>query len=732
VKKIKDEYLYDANKANDKKNIMVMLRTKEKAIAAATSEIFTAEDLEESPEQLRESAEFMEDFISTAENQMKIYKRTNKGTISVNFYPTINEFSSIKNYETYIDIIIESVKKHLSDSNQGLRKMNIAYKFNSDEELRKMNLVLFLFNIIMWYPYIYFRIPITETDIFQPETFYNNKYMDYYNSFSERYRDKFTMAEFSESLFNVQIFMNKVAVEIGPLFGNSISIYDMVKMAKRNAEIAAILNTKVNLENFKVREVEEFLISQTERMLQILLSEDDKNNPLKPFIRARTGVNRHQVSESFVHLGFKPDLDGNTIPITANTNLMSDGLNNPEAIFTDAKGGRKAAILQQKVSEAGYFARHSTFATNDITLNDDPTYSCDTVNLVSIHVENQKQLEALEGRFRKIEDKKYKIITKKDTELIGTKIDIRSPITCAHKENKICKVCYGTLYNVNYGMHAGLFAAIDSNENKTQIGLSAKHVLDTTSDRTEIIDEKMFLVNQNGWLFNLNKNINKDKYELIFNHPDVMIEDPNNYDKYDNYFIDKLVFRNKDTKETFDVYESSNIHLYLSKQLFIALTERKFFSSKINDVIIPLSEFSSNEPFVFLRISNEELTRHIKELTNFIQKGKKPLKEINDYNEYVDKLNKLFRQGRMNIPSVHIEMIIRNLIRNSSNDLEIPNWSIKQTPDMYRLVSLNESILLKNSVVIGLMFEQVKKQLRGTKIYKKKGSSIYSLMFVNE
>ena len=241
----------------------------------------------------------------------------------------------------------------------------------------------------------------------------------------------------------------------------------------------------------------------------------------------------------------------------------------------------------------------------------------------------------------------------------------------------------------------------------------------------------MFLINQNGWLFNLNKNINKEKYELVIAHHDIYSENPNNYEKYDNYYMDKIIFRNINTQETFDVSEKTDIHLYLSKQLFMLLTEKKFFLSDI-DVTIPLTDIKCNEPFMFLRISNEELTKPIKELTKFIQKGKKPLKEIKDYNAYIAKLNTLFRQGRMNIPSVHIEMIIRNLIRDASNDLILPDWTIPQTPNMYKLVSLNESIILKNSVVSGLMFEQVKRQLKGTRIYNKRKSSIYSLMFINE
>ena len=405
------------------------------------------------------------------------YARDNDHHIKVEPYVTVSQFTDLDAYEAYLETIIDKIKTYLSESKKVLRKMYVAYKFDEDDEIRTMSYIKFIFNLIMWRPYLTFKIPLTEEDIFNAEIFHNKKYNDYFDKFSDKYRDNFTMAEFSETLFWTQVYMNKVVTTIGPLFGHSISIFDMLEMAKRNKEVDAIINTEIDLENFKVSEVEEFLTSQTERLMEILLSEDDANNPLKPFIRAGIGVNKNQVKESYVNLGFKPDLQGNTIPIATNSNLMTNGLTTPEAVFVDSKGARKAAILQLGVSTAGYLGRHNTFATSDITLNEDSNYSCDTVNLFKTIPSSIRELEALEGRFRKVGEGKYKIVTKNDTKLIGTEIELRSPTTCANKENKICKCCYGTLYNVNYGTHAGLFAAIDSNEAGTQIRLSARHAL---------------------------------------------------------------------------------------------------------------------------------------------------------------------------------------------------------------------------------------------------------------
>lgn len=281
--------------------------------------------------------------IADIEEKIKKYGKKDAFGIDVAYYPTINGFASIDAYESFINVLIKTIHKEMSDSAERLADMTMAFKFSSDEPLREMPFLHFVFNLIMWRPFIVSGIKVTEQDIFNPEFFRNNEYGGYIDRFADRYRDRFTMSEFSEILHDMQHNMNQMAVNVGPLFGNSISIYDMVKMARKNKEVAEIFNTHIDLDSFQIDEAEEFLRWQTKRLKDILLNEDDENNPLKPFIRAGTGVNDHQVQETMVHLGFKPTIEGDTIPRTTNSNLMGDGLKTPEAVFVDSKGGRKAA-----------------------------------------------------------------------------------------------------------------------------------------------------------------------------------------------------------------------------------------------------------------------------------------------------------------------------------------------------------------------------------------------------
>ena len=241
--------------------------------------------------------------LTKIEEQLKEQGMYNQYGELNKLYPIINEFENIDAYDSYVEALIRGTKRLLSESKDELSKLTIAFKFDSYGDFHEMNFIRFLYNIIMWRPFIVSGIPVTKDDIFNAEVFHNKKYEEYFNKFADKYRDRFTVPEFSEILFDIQVYFNRIAVELGPLFGSSISIYDMVKMAKRNREIEAIMNTEIDLKNFQVSEAEKFLIKQTDRFFQILMNESDKNNPLKPFIRAGVGVNKRQVQEVFIHLG---------------------------------------------------------------------------------------------------------------------------------------------------------------------------------------------------------------------------------------------------------------------------------------------------------------------------------------------------------------------------------------------------------------------------------------------
>src|SRR5690606_2470223 len=132
--------------------------------------------------------------------------------------------------------------------------------------------------------------------------------------------------------------------------------------------------------------------------------------------------------------------------------------------------------------------------------------------------------KTFEGRFMEVGPKRYKMISSKDKGIINTEIKLRSPVTCAGPNNQICRVCYGALWNINRNIHAGLYSATETNESKTQLGLSARHALATNSANAEVVDEMGFLAHTNGWLFILSKSIDLKRYSLLISPADITSE----------------------------------------------------------------------------------------------------------------------------------------------------------------------------------------------------------------
>jgi hypothetical protein len=274
--------------------------------------------------------------LSDIEGRLRAYGAADNG---MKLCPVINEFAEVSEYESYVNMLITETRKDMSISMEDLGQLKMAYKLDSDGPLLEMPFVHFVFNMIMWRPYIVTGIAVTEDDIFAPKHFTNAEYKKFFDRFADNHKDQFTAAGLSEIYHDTQVFMNKLATAMGPLFGNSISIFDMLKMARRNKEVNDILNTHIedDPDKFRVDEAEQFLRGQTDRLFDILLNEMDDNNPLKPMIRAGV-INKHQAQEVFVNVGFKPTLSGDTIPNVTNSSLMGDGLNTPQSAYVDAVG----------------------------------------------------------------------------------------------------------------------------------------------------------------------------------------------------------------------------------------------------------------------------------------------------------------------------------------------------------------------------------------------------------
>ena len=82
----------------------------------------------------------------------------------------------------------------------------------------------------------------------------------------------------------------------------------------------------------------------------------------------------------------------------------------------------------------------------------------------------------------------------------------------------------------------------------------------------------------------------------------------------------------------------------------------------------------------------------------------------------------LLEESKININAVHVEVILKNLIRNSNNLLEPINFKSDEVDDM-KILRVSSAILHSNSVALGISFERIMNQILDPDFYKKDGIS---------
>lgn len=233
------------------------------------------------------------------------------------------------------------------------------------------------------------------------------------------------------------------------LMGMGISLYDIMQVEKRHPEMTELMRASVD-PSLSPKEVETELAERTKKLINIIVN-DSENNDLKSLLIGKN-LKPAQFREFLVKVGFKADINGNTIPVLIDGNFVIDGLKKPSYIYINASGGRKSIILTKiKMGEPGAFAKKLSQATTSSSILGTEE-CCDSVGYIQYHIKDDLFLKLLNGRIYYDQYGTMKKLNwKKDKHLIGKIVPFRSPITC-NGHDGICQACYGHLYELNKGM----------------------------------------------------------------------------------------------------------------------------------------------------------------------------------------------------------------------------------------------------------------------------------------
>lgn len=649
----------------------------------------------------------------------------------------------------HIDATVDDILVHLKAAlpNRAMLPYTMAheinFRFKEGGEVYSLPIINFLYNLILMSPALAMGIKIKHTQIFRPVKLTDGEIVKYINDMIiAKYKDKTNFYTMCEYLEFVKIQFNKITVDMGERLMMSISYKEFISLMKESEETRKTLTCTYDIaEDIKPHELEKMSMDRINAVQRHIISRTD----LSMSNYVTNGLfNTNQFKEFGSHITFKPNFKGETIPMTANTNIIQ-GLNDPISSTVDGFGGRKAEYLKLKVSEAGVLEKNLANLLEDID-SVDMNHICNSPHHRRKHIDSPESLLRVEGRFYtdKPDGTHYQIVGRKDTHLIGKTVYLKTPISCTHpkvREGVICRGCYSELLAViNQERHVGKVTAFFTSNEFQQILLSAKHSNTTTTGEISFNTDfdNFFRLEYNNIVFNdefmdlimdsgpMNpKATSAEDFVLQFNCYGVHKRMPGEGAKYDRCVKDIIIYHKTDD-QTYMISETTEGDIFFSPRL--SHIYKTILTNSTDDIIeIPFSELYGFieddvcEPIFEIVFKNKELAESLNKVQGIFNRN--VIKEYQTYDQILDETIPYFIKGGVKLMDIHVEIIISRLICNSKGKLDI-DW-YADDPE-YTFQRMEAAILNKDALLPSLIFRNPVDQLGGKfGTYEKRRPSCY-------
>ena len=593
-----------------------------------------------------------------------------------------------------------------------VRHRIIYYKFHKGDKVsRSMQLNHFIGNMIFWQPLITVDAVhlLDESWIFDLSRFNSKTLMEYINEkilpvYNTDYATKNAMVD---DLYN---YIISISHAFCLLMGMGISLYDLHQLELRDPEVSHLMRDSVD-QDLEPHEVETILNERNKKLIDHLV-QDPLGNDYKPFFASGTGLKEAQFREYIVRIGFKADINGNTIPILIDNNFLLHGLTKPSFVYLNALSGRKALILTKlSMGKPGSFAKKLSYSSISSILRDDYE-ACDSIGGIDYNIKDEQFLAMLNGRYYYDKNGEMKLLdSKKDKDLIGKTLRFRSPITCNSKEG-VCKYCYGHLFDMNQSMFsAGTLAALKITEPIGQGILSSKHSQSTSSSELQFTEGYDDVFETTNSVISLKEESNLDA-NLFIKLGEVSVEE---FDDSESYYVQCFDLVDEDGNVVRHIEELSGARFYLNEKL-LQMYKTKL-RTRTADPLFSLEDLDDAESLFTIEVKNRELTEPLKIFTKILNSkdhhGATTLSELAQI--FAEKL----LQMGIKYEFVHAEMILKALIRKKSNILDVPDFSAAGNPEDYQILKLDDALFHNPSVLVGMSYGYLRRALMSPELYQK-------------
>ncbi len=530
---------------------------------------------------------------------------------------------------------------------------------------------------------------------------------------------------------------------------NTINNEDDIDLMNAVPEYRNLLH--VSLANVPFDQVKDAGMEATNKAIDIIKNSRKYigyDHGLANSFKASEAINPRQFKEARLNIGTKPNGTGGIYPFVIDKSFTNGGVNDPLSYFIESSTARAAQIMSKtNVGDSGDFARLLGLNNMDTILNLDRNYECMSQHFMQYTIKSDKHLSMIKNRYYRLKPKgiQYLIDPKKDKNLIGQTVYLRSPMTCASRSSGtgICKCCYGDLYWTNLNINVGKIAAEILSSILTQILLSAKHLLETRIVAIKWLPQfqDFFDIDINAIKLTDLDELDLRKYNMIIDPEDVYLvneeEDTISYDDEGNEinmedegsgvyneYVTRFYIQTPEG-EMIECGTQDNESLYISRELNEQI--RRKASAVDGKVAIPLSALGDDILF-YIKISNDEISKTMNDIINIINKSS--VTESMTKDQALQSLIDLVIDGGLDIDAVHLETILANQIVSVDNVLAKPNWNDPFA--QYKLLTLDHSLVNNPSIVVSLLYKDLHKVFYNPLSFTKHAPSFFDLFFCEQ
>ncbi len=425
------------------------------------------------------------------------------------------------------------------------------------------------------------------------------------------------------------------------------------------------------------------------------------------YVSAASGASKGigQLRQVLVAKGLVADPAGNVLPPIAKS--INDGYT-PEEYFAAAAGSRKGIIDRSlNTAHGGYSFRKTLYVCSNVQLNDS-VRNCGTRRGLRIKL-TPELFRKMRGRYVITGRDKYSPI---DESMVGQMIELRTPIFC--KTRDVCHICYGDLHKQLKTRNIGVAAA--NVTNLSERIMKSFHLGGAVSLKPVNLLEEL-MVNTDELLRPRVQKLVHQKDESLYSVKDLTML------TIDKTIFDKTPFKKEEDKIILPVgYFELNLsgltlRSSIEQETVVLLTDEiEEDTDKITIIYGKGSEMYRVKPVP------KEYTK-LAQVMDGLVGGKSP--SFDPESLYLKFMRTLYAFDEP-YDSVHIEVIISNILRNKKNPQK-PARIVE--PYEYEMFSI-KTLPLIISYPLGLAFENFGKAVQYGMISDRSPSSpIEKVMF---